>query len=152
MSDPLVSGDTAFFLPLLLELEGVGGLEEPRVGVAARVGPVRAELGTRTIFNILGPLTNPAGTSRQVLGVFHKALCKMLGQVLANLGAEHAMVVHGLVPTGKGDHLTGLDELSTCGPSHACQVGDGDLPPIATFMVDADGEHLFHYSGTNDNH
>ncbi len=85
-------------------------------------GPVRAELGFRTIFNVLGPLTNPAGAKRQVVGVFHKDLCKLLAKVLDHLGAEHAMVVHGLMPTGKGDHLAGLDELSTCGPSHVTEL------------------------------
>jgi len=123
-----VSPDT---LTQCLDEAGICFCFAPRHHPAMKyAAPIRADLGFRTIFNILGPLTNPAGTSRQVIGVFHKDLCKMLGQVLANLGAEHAMVVHGLVPTGKGDHLTGLDELSTCGPSHACQVGDGDLTPI----------------------
>jgi len=123
-----VSPDT---LTRCLDEAGICFCFAPRHHPAMKhAAPVRAELGFRTIFNILGPLTNPAGATRQVIGVFHRDLCRMLGQVLANLGAEHAMVVHGLVPTGKGDHLSGLDELSTCGPSHICQVRDGRLTPI----------------------
>jgi len=114
-------------------------------------GPVRAELGFRTIFNVLGPLTNPAGARRQVIGVYHKELCKLLAGVLDQLGAEHAMVVHGLMPTGRGDHLAGLDELSTCGPSHVTELhgdkltsmqiepGDLNLPLGHPSSLHADG-------------
>ena len=83
--------------------------------------PVRSELGFRTIFNILGPLTNPAGAARQVLGVFDAGLTETLATVLQRLGSVHAMVVHG--EFGKG----GLDELSTAGPSWISELRDGKL-------------------------
>lgn len=71
------------------------------------VGPVRKELGVRTLFNLVGPLANPAGATRQVLGVFDAKLVPVMADVLARLGTEHALVVHG----------DGLDELSVCGPT-----------------------------------
>ncbi|RBI75180.1 anthranilate phosphoribosyltransferase [Roseovarius sp. TE539] len=74
----------------------------------AHVGPVRTELGTRTIFNILGPLTNPAGVKRQLTGVFTRDLIRPMAETLARLGSERAWLVHG------GD---GTDELSIAGPS-----------------------------------
>lgn len=80
--------------------------------------PVRAELGFRTIFNALGPLTNPAGATRQVLGVYDGTLCEPLAQVLLRLGAEHVLVVHG-----KG----GLDELSTFGETLVAEGKDGTV-------------------------
>ncbi len=67
------------------------------------VAAARQEVGTRTIFNLLGPLTNPAGAKRQLIGVFDEKWCQPLAQVLANLGSEHVMVVHG---------MDGLDEVS----------------------------------------
>jgi anthranilate phosphoribosyltransferase len=80
-------------------------------------GSVRAELGFRTVFNLVGPLTNPAGAKRQVMGVYSSRLTKPIAEVLKKLGAEHAMVVHGQIPDPDGKHVDGLDELSTCGPS-----------------------------------
>lgn len=80
--------------------------------------PVRAELGFRTIFNALGPLTNPAGATRQVLGVYDGALCEPLAQVLLRLGAEHVLVVHG---------KAGLDELSTFGETRVAEGKDGTV-------------------------
>jgi anthranilate phosphoribosyltransferase len=74
----------------------------------AHVGPVRAELGTRTIFNILGPLTNPAGVKRQLTGVFARDLIRPMAEVLGKLGAERAWLVHG---------SDGTDELSIAGQS-----------------------------------
>jgi anthranilate phosphoribosyltransferase len=82
--------------------------------------PVRRELGTRTVFNILGPLTNPAGARAQVVGVFSAALVPTIGSVLAELGARRAFVVHG---------YDGIDELSPCGPNVVCEVVDGGLRP-----------------------
>jgi anthranilate phosphoribosyltransferase len=73
------------------------------------VGPVRAELGTRTIFNILGPLSNPAGVKRQVLGVFARQWLEPMAHVLKNLGSTKLWLVHG---------SDGLDELTTTGPSY----------------------------------
>ncbi|MDI9260773.1 anthranilate phosphoribosyltransferase [Alicyclobacillus sendaiensis] len=87
----------------------------PAMKVAAQV---RKELGFRTIFNILGPLTNPAGAKRQVLGVFHERLVPLVGQALVSLESEHALVVHG---------AEGLDELSLSGPSLVAEVRDGEV-------------------------
>jgi len=81
------------------------------------VMPVRRELGMRTIFNVLGPLTNPAGARRQVMGVYTQALVEPIGQVLRDLGAEHALVVHG----------DGLDEITTTGPTTVSEVRDGEV-------------------------
>jgi anthranilate phosphoribosyltransferase len=92
-------------------------------------GPVRADLGFRTIFNLVGPLTNPAGAPRQLMGVFSASLTEMLAEVLLKLGSIHAMVVHGQMPDvdGDGAHLGGIDELSTCGPNKLSIVRDGKV-------------------------
>lgn len=80
------------------------------------VGPVRKEMGERTIFNILGPLTNPANASLQLLGVYSKDLVEKLAEVLSNLGVKRGMAVCG------GD---GLDEITLTGPTHCCEIKDG---------------------------
>jgi len=80
--------------------------------------PVRAELGIRTIFNLLGPLSNPAGVKRQVVGVYDDGWVEPLAEVLKNLGSIHAWVVHG------GD---GLDELTTTGTTRVAELKDGDI-------------------------
>ena len=85
--------------------------------------PVRAELGFRTIFNALGPLTNPAGATRQVLGVYDGALCEPLAHVLLRLGAEHVLVVHG---------KAGLDELSTLGETF---IAEGKNGTVTTYTL-----------------
>lgn len=90
-------------------------------------GPVRADLGFRTIFNLVGPLTNPAGAKRQVVGVFGPKLTDTIAKVLQQLGALHAMVVHGQIPDANGTHNDALDELSTCGPSRVSTVRDGKV-------------------------
>ncbi|MEM9494451.1 MAG: anthranilate phosphoribosyltransferase [Pseudomonadota bacterium] len=82
----------------------------------ANVAPVRKRLGVRTMFNVLGPLCNPAGARRQVMGVFAKNLCEPIAHVLARLGAERAWVVHG---------ADGLDELTTTGVSYVAALEDG---------------------------
>ncbi|MFA9479380.1 anthranilate phosphoribosyltransferase [Phycisphaerales bacterium AB-hyl4] len=97
--------------------------------------PIRAELGFRTLFNVLGPLTNPAGATRQVIGVFATQMTKPIANVLARLGADHAMVVHGQIPDDDGKHVDGLDELSTCGPSQISEVRDGK---VKTYEIDPD--------------
>ncbi|MEM6749895.1 MAG: anthranilate phosphoribosyltransferase, partial [Planctomycetota bacterium] len=74
--------------------------------------PVRAALGFRTIFNIVGPLTNPAGASRQVVGVFDPKLAGTVAEALMALGAERAMVVCGTIPDADGKHTDAIDELS----------------------------------------
>jgi anthranilate phosphoribosyltransferase len=80
--------------------------------------PVRRELGFRTLFNLLGPLTNPAGASAQVIGVFHPELPELLAGALARLGCRRAFVVYG---------LDGLDELSTVGATRVAEVSDGSV-------------------------
>ncbi len=79
------------------------------------VTPVRAELGFRTVFNLLGPLSNPAGAQRQVLGVYDPRLIEPLAKVLGALGTERAWVVHG----------SGLDEITTTGPTQICEWREG---------------------------
>ncbi|MCL1919040.1 MAG: anthranilate phosphoribosyltransferase [Peptococcaceae bacterium] len=82
------------------------------------VAHVRRELGVRTIFNILGPLANPAGATMQLFGVYDENLVEPLANVLRNLGVKRAMVVHG---------HDGLDEITLTGASTICEVGDGEL-------------------------
>lgn len=80
------------------------------------VAPVRKELGIRTVFNILGPLTNPAGANMQVMGVYDESLVEPLARVLANLGVKRALVVYG---------QDKLDEISISAPTTVCEVKDG---------------------------
>jgi anthranilate phosphoribosyltransferase len=82
------------------------------------VGPVRVELGTRTIFNLLGPLSNPAGVRRQLIGVFSGAWLEPMAQVLRNLGSETVWITHG------GD---GLDEMTTTGPTAVVELREGAI-------------------------
>ncbi len=82
------------------------------------VANVRKQLGTRTIFNLLGPLTNPASTKKQLLGVFEKKWVRTHCEVLKELGSSHSMVVHG---------LDGLDEISLSGPSYISELKDGGI-------------------------
>ena len=98
---------------------GIAFLFAPRLHPAMReVMPVRRELGVRTVFNLLGPLTNPAGASRQVLGVYAPELVGVIGEVLAGLGSEHALVVHG---------SDGLDEITLSGPTRLAEVRAGSV-------------------------
>jgi anthranilate phosphoribosyltransferase len=93
------------------------------------VAPVRAKLGIRTIFNLLGPLTNPAGACHQVLGVFGPEWVRPMAETLGRLGTERAWVVHG---------LDGIDELSIAGPSKVCEVTeDGSLKDFEIHPSDA---------------
>jgi len=80
------------------------------------VAPIRRELGIRTVFNIIGPLTNPAGAQMELLGVYDRDLVEPLAQVLCNLNIKSAMVVHG---------ADGLDEISLSAPTFVCEVKDG---------------------------
>ncbi len=80
------------------------------------VGPVRKELGIRTVFNILGPLANPAGANMELMGVYDESLCVPLAQVLFNLGVNKALVVYG---------QDGLDEISMSSPTTICEVRNG---------------------------
>src|ERR1700722_12243608 len=82
------------------------------------VGPTRTELGTRTLFNILGPLSNPAGVKRQLVGVFSAAWLEPMAEVLRNFGSERVWVTHG---------LDGLDEITTTGPTKVVELKGGAL-------------------------
>ena len=96
---------------------GVGFMFAPNHHSAMKhAAPVRRELGVRTLFNVLGPLTNPAGATNQVIGVFQKGLTSKLAQVLKQLGSRHVMVVHG---------ADGMDEISISGPTFIAELKDG---------------------------
>jgi anthranilate phosphoribosyltransferase len=98
---------------------GFGFLFAPTHHPAMRhAAPVRQELATRTVFNVLGPLTNPAGARAQVVGVYVPTLVRTIAEVLAQLGAARAFVVHG---------AGGIDELSPAGPNLVCEVVEGGV-------------------------
>ena len=98
---------------------GFGFLFAPSHHPAMRhAAAVRRELGTRTVFNVLGPLTNPAGARAQIVGVYSPQLVRTIADVLARLGARRAFVVHG---------AAGIDELSPAGPNLVCEVVDGEV-------------------------
>src|SRR6195952_5100398 len=98
---------------------GIGFMFAPAHHPAMKnVGPTRVELGTRTIFNLLGPLSNPAGVKRQMVGVFSRQWLEPLALVLKNLGSESAWVVHG---------SDGLDEITTAGTTHVAALENGTV-------------------------
>ncbi len=102
-----------------IERVGIGFLFAQSFHPAMRhAGPLRAQIGIPTVFNILGPLTNPAGARRQLLGVARAALLELVAQALARLGTRRALVVHG---------LEGLDEISIAGPSRIYSVNAGTV-------------------------
>jgi anthranilate phosphoribosyltransferase len=96
-------------------------------GAMRHVGPIRAEIGFRTVFNLLGPLSNPAGARRQVMGVYDLRLLEPLVEVLGRLGATRAWTVHG----------EGLDELTTTGPTHVAEWKDGAVRRFQVTPEDA---------------
>ncbi|MCK0163389.1 anthranilate phosphoribosyltransferase [Marinobacter sp. S6332] len=102
-----------------VEQIGVGFMFAPAHHGAMKhaVGP-RKELGCRTLFNILGPMTNPAGVKRQLVGVFSKALCRPMAEVLQKLGSEHIMVVAS---------KDGLDEISLASATHVAELKNGEI-------------------------
>ena len=103
---------------------GIGFLMAPRHhGAMRHVAGTRVELGTRTIFNILGPLSNPAGTERQVIGVFDAKWLRPVAEVLGKLGSSRVWVVHG---------DDGMDELTTTASSQVAELRDGN---VSTFSV-----------------
>ncbi len=107
----------------------VGFLMAPRHHSAMRhVGPTRVELGTRTIFNLLGPLSNPAGVRRQLVGVFSADWLSPMAEVLGRLGTERAWIVHG---------SDGLDELTTTGPTEVAELVDGRVTRFQVTPEDA---------------
>jgi anthranilate phosphoribosyltransferase len=118
---------------------GFAFLFAPRYHPAMKhAGPVRKELGLRTVFNLLGPLTNPAGVKRQVLGVYSPALLRPVAEALQSLGAERAMVVHG---------ADGLDEISPGAITHFAELKDGriaegEIDPAALGLPAASAESL----------
>jgi anthranilate phosphoribosyltransferase len=103
----------------VLRRTGISFLFAPKLHPAmGAVAAIRRELGVRTIFNVLGPLTNPAFARRQVLGVYSLHLVDVIARVLLALGVDHAMVVHS---------RDGLDEISISAATHVCEVRDGAL-------------------------
>ena len=118
---------------------GIGFLFAPKYHGAMRYAAnARKEVGLRSIFNMLGPLTNPAGTRRQLVGVFAPELTEMFAQALMRLGAKRALVVHG---------HDGLDEISVCAPTRICELCDGqittyDLFPESYFGRTAGAEEI----------
>jgi anthranilate phosphoribosyltransferase len=110
---------------------GIGFLMAPRHHSAMKyVGPARVEMGTRTIFNLLGPLSNPAGVTRQFTGVFARDWIEPMANVLNNLGCEGAWIVHG---------SDGLDEMTTTGPTFVAELKAGK---VTTFEVSPDDAGL----------
>ena len=108
---------------------GVGFMMAPTHHASMRhVGPVRTELGTRTIFNLLGPLSNPAGVTRQVVGVFSPSWLMPIAETLQALGSTRVWVVHG---------SDGLDELTTTGPTHVVELKQGKLARFDVTPADA---------------
>jgi anthranilate phosphoribosyltransferase len=104
---------------LCLEETGIAYMFAPNHHSAMKhAAPVRKELGVRTLFNILGPLTNPAGAPNQLLGVFHRDLVGILVRVLQRLGSEHVMVVYG---------MNGMDEISLSGETAVGELKDGEV-------------------------
>jgi anthranilate phosphoribosyltransferase len=98
---------------------GIGFMFAPNFhGAMKHAAPVRRELGVRTIFNVLGPLTNPAGADNQVMGVFHPDLVGIQARVLQRLGSRHVLVVHG---------SDGMDEITISGPTNIAELKEGNI-------------------------
>jgi anthranilate phosphoribosyltransferase len=109
---------------------GVGFLWAPLYHPAMKIwAPVRADLSVRTIFNVLGPICNPAGVTRQIVGVYARALVEPIAEVLKNLGSKHAWVVHG---------ADGMDELTTTGATTVAELADGTISVFEVTPEDAD--------------
>jgi anthranilate phosphoribosyltransferase len=122
-----IEADLAVVRRCLWEI-GIGFLMAPRHHSAMRhVGPTRVELGTRTIFNLLGPMSNPAQARRQLVGVFAPQWVVPMAEVLGRLGAEHAWVVHG----------SGIDELTTAGSTRVAEFRNGKVIEFEIVPEDA---------------
>ncbi|MDQ8728782.1 anthranilate phosphoribosyltransferase [Bradyrhizobium sp. LHD-71] len=114
---------------LCIREAGIGFMFAPAHHPAMRnVGPTRVELATRTIFNLLGPLSNPAGVTRQMVGVFSRQWVQPLAEVLKNLGAQSIWVVHG---------SDGLDEITLTGPTAVCALENGHIRSFEVTPEDA---------------
>ena len=123
-----IDADMALVRAALWEA-GIGFLMAPRHhGAMRHVAPTRRELGTRTLFNLLGPLANPAGARRQIIGVFDPKRARDMALVLRNLGSERAWIVHG---------SDGIDELTTTGPSTVVALEEGDIRGFSVAPEDA---------------
>ena len=108
---------------------GIGFMFAPLHHAAMKhVGPTRIELGTRTIFNLLGPLSNPAGVKRQMTGVFDGRWVEPIAHVLKNLGSEHVWIVHG---------SDGMDEITTTGPTEVAELRNGVVRTFTITPADA---------------
>ncbi len=106
---------------------GIGFMYAPSFHPSMRfAGPPRREIGIRTVFNLLGPLTNPARAQAQLIGVPELELVERLGRVMAMVGTRHVIMVHG---------REGLDEVSICGPTLVCEVRGGKIPSIDMYEV-----------------
>ena len=122
-----------------IDTVGVGFMYAPSHHPSMKnVAQVRRELSIRTVFNVLGPLTNPAGATRQLIGVFDPELCPRLAETLGRLGCERAMVVHG---------MDGMDEISTVGPTRISHLQNGRVSteqriPAEFFLVPGTLEEL----------
>jgi anthranilate phosphoribosyltransferase len=118
---------------------GVGFMFAPNHhGAMKHAAPIRKELGVRTLFNILGPLTNPAGAPNQLMGVFHRDLVGLQARVLQRLGSQHVLIVHG---------CDGLDEITLSGETWVAELKDGEvreytLHPEQFGMAEHDGSAL----------
>ncbi len=129
-----------------VERLGVGFMFAPMHHSAMRhaIGPRKA-LGLRTIFNILGPMTNPAGVRRMLIGVYDSGLCRPVAEVLGRLGAEHALVVHA---------EDGLDEISVAAPTRVVEYRDGNIRDYtlrpANFAAEADNLDGLEVEGADD--
>ena len=116
-------------IAVCIDTAGMGFMFAPAMHPAMKhaVGP-RKEIGIRTVFNILGPMTNPAGAKRQVIGVFSPDLTETMARALGSLGAERAMVFHG---------MAGLDEMSTLGETRVSELKDGEVRTYSLLPEDA---------------
>lgn len=118
---------------------GVGFMFAPNHhGAMKHAAPIRKELGVRTLFNILGPLTNPAGAPNQLMGVFHRDLVGLQARVLQRLGSQHVLIVHG---------CDGLDEITLSGETWVAELKDGEvreytIHPEQFGMAEHDGSAL----------